>query len=82
MLYVHGCKHVCVCNAHPASNMSEGRHVPVLCAGVSMWAHSYRLVHALKREPSCLQVRADRVTFSKGSAASDRAGLRALAGRR
>lgn len=39
-------------------------------------------VHALKREPSCFQVRADRVTFFKGSAASDRTGLSALAGRR
>lgn len=39
-------------------------------------------MHAVKREPSCLAVRADRVTFFKGSATSSRAGLRALAGRR
>lgn len=43
----------------------------------------YHVLAALHpREPSCLTVRADRVTFFKDSAASGRAGLRALAGRR
>jgi hypothetical protein len=39
-------------------------------------------VLALEHEPSGFRPRADRVTFSKISAASDRAGLSTLASRR
>lgn len=62
--------------------MSEGTHVHASCAGMSLWVSLCTHMHALKREHSCLRVRADRVTLSKGSVASDRAGLKALAGRR
>lgn len=62
--------------------MLGGAHLRASCAGVSTWPSSCTRVQALKHKPPSLRVRADRVTFSKGSAASDRAGPRALAGRR
>lgn len=73
MLWAHGCEHACVCAVNEAGTCLRGHmcmhheYVGVLCTAV----------RALKREPSCLTVRADRVTFSKGSATSDGAGLSA-----
>lgn len=87
---LQSCKHalrawlgVCmVRTVHPGGSMSEGPQVQASCAGMSTWPRACTHVHSVKRKSSSLRVRADRVTFSKGSAASDRAGLSVLAGRR
>lgn len=81
-LCVHACEHAYVCTVNAGRSVSGGPHVHASRAGMGTWPCSHTHVQALKRKPSRLRVRADRVTFSKGSAASDRAGPRALAGRR
>lgn len=67
VLCVHGREQAWVRTVHPGGSTSEGPHVQTPTCSC---AH----VHTLKRKPSALRVRADRVTFSKGSAARDRAG--------
>lgn len=59
-----GCEHACVCPVHEAETCLRGH----MCMHHEYVGVLGTAVRALKREPSCLTVRADRVTFSKGSA--------------